>query len=372
MTTATHPAGSLELLSRRRDGDLSAAEREAFDAHVVGCAECRDAVAAFEASLDAFRAAPVAPVPADLSARILRKIRAQSPSRRPFGVMFGIDIRWAGVFLAALLVVIIAPALFEKREARTAAAAREPLTAYVVDAEGDKSEAAPEANARAKASPKSRALPAAPEAKENERAAAPELRDEIAQAAPPPPAPAASAPEAAAGAPATKPQLEAGTRSEAQRQIAARNAAPQSVAESTAPSQTDARVAAPRSTVARRSAASAEKVGGEVGSFAKEETPPEDIHLDVRALDADGSAPEILLAPSAERLLPLRGREFVLLVEADGFVRGVLPSERQRRDAQSKLEKDAAADAAAPSEAPLRDLRFRATGRTRRVLLQIH
>ena len=63
------------------------------------------------ASLAAFRSRRRRRAAADLSARILRKIRAQSPSRRPFGVMFGIDVRWAGVFVAALLVVLIsAPA----------------------------------------------------------------------------------------------------------------------------------------------------------------------------------------------------------------------------------------------------------------------
>jgi Putative zinc-finger len=350
MTTATHPAGSLEFLSRLHDGELSPSERQVFDAHVAGCDECREAVAAFEKSLDAFRAARVAPAPSDLSARILRKIRAQSPSRRPFGVMFGIDIRWAGVFLAALLVVIIAPALFERRETPSAAAVREPLTAYVVDAEADKAEAAPEARARAKADKKPLPRAEAPEAKENERARAPETRDEFAQAPPPPAAPAASAPSTVGGAVAQRPQLEAGSRSEESPQAGARNAVP------------------PRS-VARRSATATDKVGGETGSLAKVETPPEDIHLDVRSLDSDGRAPEIVQTPSAERLLPLRGRDFVLIVEADGIVRGVLPAARP--DAQDKLAKDTASEAGA-SEAPLREVRFRATGKARRVLLQIH
>jgi hypothetical protein len=108
MTVATHPGSSLETLSRRHDGELSPAEREAFERHLAGCAECREATAAFERSLAAFRTAPEAPVPSDLSARILRKIRSQTPSRCPFGVLFGIDIRWAGVFLAALLVATAA------------------------------------------------------------------------------------------------------------------------------------------------------------------------------------------------------------------------------------------------------------------------
>lgn len=350
----THPASSLDFLSRLHDGELSSPERAAFDAHVAGCDECREAVAAFERSLDAFRAAPGVPTPADLSARILRKIRAQSPSRRPFGVMFGIDIRWAGVFMAALLVVIIAPALFERRETGPAPTAREPLTAYVVDGEADKGEAAPENKTRAKAAPKAAPAAGAPVPKENEHARVPEAHDEFAQA--PAPAPA---PETVGGAVAPKPQLQAGIRSEESRQVAAQNAAPSTSAKQNA---------APPPSVAPRSAAVTDKVGGESGAFAKEETPLEDIHLDVRSLDADGGAPEIVHTPPAERLLPLRGREFVLIVEADGFVRGVLPAARP--DAQEKLDKDRASDAAA-SGAALRDVRFRATGRPRRVLLQI-
>jgi len=356
---STHPASSLDFLSRLHDGELSHPERAAFDAHVAGCDECREAVAAFERSLDAFRAAPVVPTPADLSARILRKIRAQSPSRRPFGVMFGIDIRWAGVFMAALLVVIIAPALFERRETRSAPTAREPLTAYVVDGEADKGEAALENKTRAKAAPNAAPAAAATAPEENERARAAEPHDEFAQAPAPAPARPASAPETVGGAVAPKPQLQAGTRSEESRQAAARNAAPPPSA---------ARNAAPSASVAPRSAAVTDKVGGESGAFAKEETLPEDIHLDVRSLDPDGGAPEILHTPPAERLLPLRGRDFVLIVEADGFVRGVLPAARP--DAQEKLDKDRASDATA-SGAALRDVRFRATGRPRRVLLQI-
>jgi hypothetical protein len=366
---STHPASSLDFLSRLHDGELSSPERAAFDAHVAGCDECREAVAAFERSLAAFRGAPVVPTPADLSARILRKIRAQSPSRRPFGVMFGIDIRWAGVFMAALLVVIIAPALFERRETRSAPTAREPLTAYVVDGEADKGEAAPENKTRAKAAPKAAPAAAATAPEENERARAPESHDEFAQAPAPAPARPASAPETVGGAVAPKPQLQAGTRSEESRQVAARNAAPStSAARNAAPPPSAAQNAAPPASVAPRSAAVTDKVGGESGAFAKEEALPEDIHLDVRSLDADGGAPEILHTPPAERLLPLRGRDFVLIVEADGFVRGVLPAARP--DAQEKLDKDRASDAAA-SGAALRDVRFRATGRPRRVLLQI-
>ena len=114
--TLSHPAQSAEFLSRRHDGELAADEAAAFEAHRLECAECQASVAEFENALAAYRSAPVPPHASDLSARILRKIRATSPSRRPFGVMFGIDVRWAGALAAALLVVIIGAPVFSRRE----------------------------------------------------------------------------------------------------------------------------------------------------------------------------------------------------------------------------------------------------------------
>ena len=341
MTTATHPAASPEFLSRLHDGELSAEERRDFEAHLTECAECRESVAAYERSLTAFRAAPVAPVPYDLSARILRKIRAQSPSRRPFGVMFGIDIRWAGVFMAALLVAIIAPLLLEQRKPiHPASPAPEPLRAYVVDAPEDKRDAddatkpksAPVEAPQAAESKLRQRLEAKPRERFGETAA---QTDALAAAAPPLSDAAGSPPE------------------QAQAQEGARNAAP-------AP-------ALPRA--AKRSMAAGEKVGGEAGALAKEEAQPAELRLDVRSLDADGRAPAMLKAPATDRLLPLRGREFVLLVEADGSVRGVLPAKRED-EADRRLKDDSAADAEA-SDAALFELRFRPTGQPRRLLLRV-
>ena len=102
ISTETHPAESVEFLSRLHDGDLGPAEAAAFESHRAECADCRASVAVFERALSAYREAPVSPVSSDLSARILRKIRATTPSRRPFGVTFGIDVRWAGVLAAAI------------------------------------------------------------------------------------------------------------------------------------------------------------------------------------------------------------------------------------------------------------------------------
>src|SRR5207344_3108831 len=112
----------------------------------------------------------------------LRKLRAQTPSRRPFGVMFGIDIRWAGVFLAALLVVIIAPVFFERREVRARPPATEPLMAYVVDESSDKRDA-PKAKARAEAkADASPRLTSAPPPMARERSEEPEAKSVLDQA----------------------------------------------------------------------------------------------------------------------------------------------------------------------------------------------
>jgi hypothetical protein len=378
--TATHPAESLELLSRHHDGDLSAAEREAFETHLAECADCRAAADAFERSLAAFRTAPEAPVPTDLSARILRKIRAQSPSRRPFGVMFGIDIRWAGVFMAALLVAIIAPVLLSsKRElARPASAPAAPpdsLTAYVVEAEGDKAaqekrdalanelrdgaKAAPRGVAKespkiaAKAAPESnaggtgRAAQAPSDAAAAEEPKTRERRQEPASASaggaldrPVPQAPAPLA--AAAPSEAAAQKKSEGARDGAP--VAAQQAAP------------------------RRSVAAPDRIGGEAGFSAREEAQSAEVRIDVRALDSDGAAPDVEQTPAADRLRALRGREFVLVVEADGFVRSVEPAHRE--DERNKLLKEKDAEAAA-GDTVLRELRFRATGRPRRVLVQV-
>ena len=156
MTDTLHPARSTEFLSRLYDGELTAADRDAFEAHRASCEECRRAADAFAATLAAFRSSPTAPPAADLSARILRKIRAQSPSRRPFGVMFGIDVRWAGVFIAALLVVLISTPLVLRRPQRFAGPPS--LTARILE------EPAPAKAPPAQASPaaKADAAPRAP------------------------------------------------------------------------------------------------------------------------------------------------------------------------------------------------------------------
>ncbi|MGH9365897.1 MAG: hypothetical protein ACRD1B_11640 [Thermoanaerobaculia bacterium] len=104
-----HPARSQAFLSRLHDGELSPAERAHFEVHRAHCGQCRAAAADFERALSLFRSARSSPPPADLANRVLRKVQAFGSSRRtPFGSLFSIDLRWAGAFAAALLVLLVA------------------------------------------------------------------------------------------------------------------------------------------------------------------------------------------------------------------------------------------------------------------------
>ena len=89
----------------------------------------------------------------------------------------------------------------------------------------------------------------------------------------------------------------------------------------------------------------------------------------MRAVDGQGAPPALASATPDERFAPLRGREFVLVVEAQGRVRDVLPSTGDgflsRTDAQTS--------AAQPSAAVdvLRALRFAPGERPRRLVVRI-
>jgi hypothetical protein len=117
MSRAAHPARSLDFLSRLHDGELSAAEKAHFESHRAHCDECRKAAADFEATLAYYRTTGPSPAASDLSARILRRLEAANRRRPAFGVVFGIDLRWAGAFTAALLAVILGASLVERQRA---------------------------------------------------------------------------------------------------------------------------------------------------------------------------------------------------------------------------------------------------------------
>lgn len=95
-------------VDRYLDGDVSAGERAAIEAHLVGCAACRGEVAAGRALFAAFRALPIAPVPVDLTPRVLRRVGPEG-ERRP-GTRLRVGLL-AGA-LAAQAIVALALALW--------------------------------------------------------------------------------------------------------------------------------------------------------------------------------------------------------------------------------------------------------------------
>ena len=343
MTDSPHPAQSPEFLSRLHDREVPPAEAAAFEEHRRSCESCRKAVEAYEQTLSAFRAAPTAAPASDLSARILRKIRAQSPSRRPFGVMFGIDIRWAGAFATALVVVIIATSLPQEKSMRTVAAAPTPgpMQAYLVDevdtsAEGFARPAPARESDAAKARKDAPASPPANSLPSQDKESRLTSSREVAASAPPP-----DAGPSEAESPAARDVLSA--------------------------QKTEAKAPAK---VLRRQTAYADPAGGEAGASAMAERGPA-LRLLVTALDSQGAPPPLEAGVADDRLAPLRGREFVLLIESQGRVRSIEVS--RAREEGSLNKKDSADDAVDESIdlEVLRDLRFRPGDRPRRLLVRV-
>jgi hypothetical protein len=355
--TPTHPAASTEFLSKRHDGDLSAADLAAFEAHRRECPECAAAVVDFDRALAAFRAAEVAPAASDISARILRKIRAASPSRRPFGVMFGIDVRWAGALAAALLVVIIMTPVFRRPPARVASATEEEtpkIAAYILDAEASRDNSTgppvsePPARQKKESDSARDALAPAP-------AAPSTLNDLVSLEAAPDEAAAAAGPRSnAAAAPAAPPAAQA----------------PPAPAPPAAAARADARAAAPQQFSRRESTAA--PLGGEAGAEGFVDDAPE-IRVSVRAVDGQGGAPEVVRTPTEASLADLKGREFLLVVESGGKVRFVEERLRERKhdgeDRAAPLEKSK--DSRYAAEEILKQFAFHPGDRSRRLVLNV-
>ena len=336
MTDTLHPARSEDFLSRLYDGELSLADREAFETHRPVCDECRAAADAFEATLAAFRASPTAPPAADLSARILRKIRAQSPSRRPFGVMFGIDVRWAGVLLAALLVVLVSTPLVVRRK-EASELSPPSIPARILDDTAQANAPQEKAKARPKDEPASAASAPAP-------ATAPLSRDE---------APARNAAEA--------PRQKLDTV-EAPADEEKRRYAPPPVAAVRPP--------APRREMSAQAPA-VEAAAGAPSASGVSESAVAPIGLSVRALDGQGPAPAIVSHPPDERFSALRGLEFIVTVETQGGVRAVQAATGGGLVAPKKAGPADATPTSAGAEDALHELRFAPGDRPRRLLLRV-
>jgi hypothetical protein len=408
-TNQTHPAESPEFLSRLQDGELSPPEAVSFEEHRRGCARCHEAADSYARALSIFRSASPRPAPSDLSARILRKVRAQAPSRRPFGVTFGIDVRWAGVCAAALVVVIMAASILDEGPAPSIVLPPPPsepasVRAHLLDKEIAPAERADKKARRAE----SAGAPSSPApARPAPPAAAGEIgqgRDSLAAASPGPPsnlarqepAPSSAAPQAGAvtqpaapGAGVVRSEAPAvdATRSEEAHLPADRaNAAPapaatekDSGAATIAPearyqakpdgeAQKTAALAAPSS----RARAYAEAPGGEGGTPG---SAGDGVRLIVEAADGLGGAPALERGADDAGLSAFRGREFVLVVESGGRVRSAAVRGESGSLRNLRENADTSASAKAKDEreslSPLLELRFAPGERPRRLRVRI-
>jgi hypothetical protein len=99
----THPE---ELLAGYVDGTLSLSERGVVDAHLSGCAQCREELSLASAIVPTLASLPEVPVPLGVTGPVLEKVRGHSASRP--GSRFG-TVQWGlGLAAAAALVLVIA------------------------------------------------------------------------------------------------------------------------------------------------------------------------------------------------------------------------------------------------------------------------
>jgi hypothetical protein len=390
-TSQTHPAESPEFLSRLRDGELSAAETASFEEHRRTCARCRESADTYARALSIFRSASPRPAASDLSARILRKVRAQSPSRRPFGVTFGIDVRWAGVCAAALIVVIMAASILDEGPvpslvlpASREVAEPESVRARLLAGSLEKEEVPPAKADRPRMSARngSAAAPAEPGSARRGPAAQEEAgRRQLPAAAPPPSLPSnevgqfAYAPEGAKvdASAAAPPAAVAEKRAEAKSKLEADAAGGQALADKTrAAARDEQKKNVAVAQAAPRSRATLDAPGGEAGAAAAPSRPDADadVRVSVTATDGLGTAPEVVRSSGGPGLAAFRGREFVLVVESGGRVRSaapVSPGEKELLDLRANAKaKDAGEDLS-----PVLALRFEPGERPRRLRVRV-
>jgi hypothetical protein len=357
-----HPARSPEFLSRLHDGDLSPAQRAHFETHRAHCAECRTSAAEYERALSLFRSARSSAPPADMANRVLRKVQSVGRPRRPaIASFFSVDWRWAGAFAAALLVLLVAAPILLRQESRMTVP-EEPIAIAMQDRQVAPPAAPPARAVREEAQqrpfPDTRRpaaqKPRSPDGPKDRSAPAPEgffsnkisgsNTDGIPQVQP---SRAKAAPEPKEEAARTN------DRNSGQSQPIGRSA-PQAAA---APAQTQ------------------EKSGGEggrEGALASADAPALErrSRIVVQPIDGQGAAPELDTRPEEPDLADLRGRSFVLLLEASGRVRDIremtakVAPDVKRGDAALTKEKDSTTDA-------LRRLRFKPGERPRRLLLRV-
>ena len=343
---ANHPARSADFLSRLHDGDLDAAERTRFESHRAHCSECRRAAAEFEAALSLFRASRTSPPSADLSARILRRLQASTPerSRQRFGIVHGINLKWAAGFAVGVIAAIVGLSVVVEREAIRKAVARE--TAIPIQLQKAERPAAPPAKP-----PDSASRSAAP-AEGLKAPAEVERRD-------------AFAPEAPEARRANKDAPGTAIAAEKKRNPSASHEEKEFSTDMAESGRMMQREAAPFGF-----ARNAERPGGEgaaAPSIASSEVAGP-ARLVVLSLDGEGNPPEILTPDASEALSGLRGRQYLLLVEAAGRVREARLEAPASRGGRSRAKASVESAAAPP---PVLGLRFKPGDRPRRLLLRV-
>ncbi len=364
---APHPARSPDFLSRLHDGDLTAAERAQFESHRAHCAECRRAAADFESALALFRSSHPRPPASDLSARILRKLQAGNSRRRPFGVTFGIDLRWAGAFAAALLAVLIGSAVVVRRESAERRVAREEAPIPVVM----ERERRADEPAKNEFPPSERKPPSGRRVAETAPKSQSEERDGVVPGF----AESPGTRESAAAPPAVTLKGSLLDKENKARQEA-ENRAP---ADRVQQAKSQAAAATEKSDPAASSASRAqERLGGEAAQYQSTKDAGEAgalrLRLEILPMDGGGTPPAIVAGTDNALPTDLRGREFTLIVEAGGRVREVRAAEgKLRKKSLAKEESSRDQLAVSDEKAPqaLKDLRFEPGTRARILRVRI-
>jgi hypothetical protein len=277
----THPARSVDFLSRLHDGELDAGERARFESHRAHCAECRRSVVEFEDAISLFRSARSSPPRSDLAGRILRKVQSTNRPRTPFPRRFQIDLGWAALMLTALFAVLImTPILVRKNPAAISPAPPTPgprprIIVQLPRSDSTAPRHAPETGRRAE----DRLADARPAAPERSREDAP-----------------------ASAAVVGPPKAEAG---------AGHPLAQSEPAEARKPAAGIA------------SAAPEPAGGGEADASARLESATAPLRLSVREADGFGAPPAVRTVPRMALSPGVRGREYFVLVDPQGIVQGV-------------------------------------------------
>jgi hypothetical protein len=319
-----HPGRSVEFLSRLHDGELDAGERAHFEAHRAHCGECRRAAMEFEESLSLFRSARSRPPNADLAARILRKVQAGPRRPAPFGVLFGIDPRWAAAAATAIFGVLLGYAALERGRGTP------PIpVSLVTPSPSDPSRPAPVAapvSPEDSAPPSNTSLPV-PDSRKPRRPSTAPVRVEPVEAD----RPSASAAEVEA--------------------VTVSGEAP----------LVDSR--------------SADRSGGDDDAAVRPPLPQarRATRMIIEAIDGHGAPPPLLSEGRLEMHVGARRLRYILLVDAQGAVREVSPEGRKEEALEARDAATGGVSMARPanaSPAALSELKFKPGNRPRRLLVR--